>query len=65
MVRVGQRIRMLEDYWQQNKGREGVISRLTVSPLDDSLTPWIWLDEDDRDYPMASDVYEVITPDNE
>ena len=59
MIRVGDRIRMTKNYWYRNKGMEGTVSRFSVSPLDDTLMPWIWLDGDERDYPMAMDVYEV------
>ena len=61
MIRIGQRVRMVEDYWFKNKGREGVISRFTISPLDDTLSGWVLLDGDFRDHPMPPTAYEVIT----
>jgi len=59
-IRVGQRVRMLEDYWYENKGREGVVSRFTISPLDDGLSSWIRLNGDDHEYPMPHSVYELV-----
>jgi len=51
---------MLEHYWEENQGKFGTITHLSVEPLGETLSPWVRLDGEIESRPIADDVMEFV-----
>jgi hypothetical protein len=59
--RVGDRVRLREDYWEANAGDVGVVTRIVVSHLAGTLQPIVQFSGETSDAPYPDSVLERVS----